>query len=75
MWPDIVDMRDFYATTVGAVVRRILRRKVRQIWPDIKGEWVMGLGYPTPFLRQYREDVKNIVAIMPAEQEIGRAHV
>ncbi len=68
MWPDIVDMRDFYATTVGAVVRRILRRKVRQIWPNIKGEWIMGLGYPTPFLRQYREDVKNIVAIMPAEQ-------
>jgi len=68
MWPDVVDMRDFYTSTLGAVVRRLLRRKIREIWPDVKGDWMLALGYPTPFLKQYRDEVKNIVAIMPAEQ-------
>ncbi|MEB3701528.1 Class I SAM-dependent methyltransferase domain protein [Candidatus Bealeia paramacronuclearis] len=68
MWPDVVDMRDFYSSTLGNVVRRLIRKKIREFWPDVKGDWMMALGYPTPFLRQYREEARNTMAIMPAEQ-------
>src|SRR3990167_5215515 len=68
MWPDVVDLRDFYATHLGHVVRRMIRRKIRKLWPNVKGQNVMALGYPTPFLRYYRDEAKRLVALMPAEQ-------
>jgi SAM-dependent methyltransferase len=68
MWPDVIALRDFYITPLGYVVRRIIRRRIRELWPDIKGRHMMALGYPTPFLRYYREEAKRLVALMPAEQ-------
>lgn len=68
MWPDVIDLRDFYATPLGHVARRMIRRKIRELWPDVKGRNMMALGYPTPFLRYYREEAQRVVALMPAEQ-------
>jgi SAM-dependent methyltransferase len=68
MWPDVIDLRDFYATRLGQVVRRMLRRKIRELWPNVKGSHMLALGYPTPFLRYYREEAQRLVALMPAEQ-------
>jgi SAM-dependent methyltransferase len=68
MWPDVVAIKDFYATPLGKVVRRSIRRKIREFWPDVKGCNMMALGYPTPYIRFYREEAKRLVALMPAEQ-------
>ena len=68
MWPDVIALRDFYATRLGHVVRRMIRRRVRELWPNVKGRDMMALGYPTPFLRYYREEATRLVALMPAEQ-------
>jgi SAM-dependent methyltransferase len=68
MWADVIDLRDFYATRLGHVARRMIRRRIREFWPDVKGKHVMALGYPTPYLRYYREEAKRLVALMPAEQ-------
>lgn len=68
MWPDVVHMRDFYATPLGQTARRMIRRKIRELWPDMKGRNMMALGYPTPYLRYYRENAGRLVALMPAEQ-------
>ncbi len=68
MWPDVIELRDFYTTPLGHVVRRMIRRKVRELWPDVKGRQMMALGYPTPFLRYYRQEAQRLVALMPAEQ-------
>ncbi|HUX79323.1 MAG TPA: class I SAM-dependent methyltransferase [Alphaproteobacteria bacterium] len=68
MWPDVIALRNFYATPLGHVVRRMIRRRVREIWPDVKGRNMIALGYPTPFLRYYREEASRLVALMPAEQ-------
>ena len=71
MRPDVIALRDFYATRLGLVVRRMIRRKVRELWPDVKGCNMLALGYPTPFLRYYREEATRLVALMPADQERG----
>lgn len=68
MWPDVVDIKEFYETPLGKVVRRSIRRKIREFWPDVKGCNMMALGYPTPYIRLYREEAKRLVALMPAEQ-------
>mgnify|MGYP001407188800 CR=1 FL=1 len=68
MWLDVIALRDFYATSLGYLVRRMIRRKIREFWPNVKGRNMMALGYPTPFLRYYREEAQRLVALMPAEQ-------
>jgi len=68
MWPDVITLRDFYSTRLGHVVRRMIRRRLRQILTNIKGKNMIALGYPTPFLRYYREEAQRLVALMPVEQ-------
>src|SRR3990167_1922065 len=68
MWTDVIDLRDFYDTRLGHVARRMIRRKIREFWPDVRGRNMMALGYPTPFLRYYREEAQRLVVAMPAEQ-------
>ncbi len=68
MWPDVIALHNFYATRLGYVARRMIRRRIREFWPNVKGQTVMALGYPTPYLRYYREEAKRLVALMPAEQ-------
>lgn len=68
MWPDVIELRDFYSSCLGHVVRRMIRRRIRELCPDVKNLNMMALGYPTPFLRYYREEANRLIALMPAEQ-------
>ena len=70
MWSDVVDLRDFYETRLGQVARHLLRRRIRQIWPDLRGETVLGLGYATPLLRQFIVEADRVFALMPAQQGV-----
>lgn len=68
MWPDVIALHNFYAMRLGKVARRMIRRRVREFWPNAQGQTLMALGYPTPYLRYYREEAKQLIALMPAEQ-------
>ncbi len=68
MWPDVLDMRDFYASSLGHVTEHMLSRKIRAFWPTMKGQNMMALGYTTPYLKDYRNEAKRLVALAPAEQ-------
>ncbi len=70
MWHDVIDLRDFYAGETGQVARHILRRSIRSIWPDVSGLRVMGLGYASPYLRQFRDEAERVFAFMPAGQGV-----
>ncbi|HUK09969.1 MAG TPA: methyltransferase domain-containing protein [Stellaceae bacterium] len=70
MYADVVDLRDFYATRLGQVARRMIRRRIRLMWPEVLGLRVLGLGYPTPFLRPFVEEAERVLAAMPAEQGV-----
>ncbi len=70
MWTDAIDLRDFYASALGGVARRMIARRVRQMWPDVAGLSVLGLGYATPFLGPFCGEADSVLAVMPAAQGV-----
>ena len=72
MWADVGDLHRFYRTRLGQMTRRVMRRNVRALWPDVRGMCVLGVGYATPFLRPLRDEAARTIAIMPARQGVVR---
>jgi SAM-dependent methyltransferase len=70
MHTDVVDLREFYDTALGQVARRMIRRRIRELWPDTRGQVVLGVGYATPFLRPFLGDAEQVLAMMPAGQGV-----
>ncbi len=70
MWTDVVDLRDFYASPLGQTARRLIARRLAEIWPDAAGQSVLGLGYAVPYLRDYRKSAVRCLAMMPAAQGV-----
>ncbi len=67
---DVIDLRDFYTSSVGLMVRRLLRRRLRVIWPDVRGQVLLGLGFSTPLLRPFLDEAERVIALMPPEQGV-----
>jgi SAM-dependent methyltransferase len=72
MWTDVLDLNDFYSRPLGQMTVRLLRARLRQVWPSVKGETVLGLGYATPFLRPFMEEAERTLAFMPGPQGVTR---
>ncbi len=66
MASDVIDLRDFYRTGLGQVARRMIRRAIRRVWPDLRGMRLLGIGYATPFLSALAPETERVVAMMPA---------
>lgn len=69
---DIVDLREFYARPLGAVVRRIVGHRIKARWRDVRGMRVLGLGYAAPYLGHFRGEARMLAAFMPAQQGVAR---
>lgn len=63
---DAFDLKDFYARRLGLMVRRLLRRRIRTCWEDVRGMRVFGLGYATPYLAEFRNEARCLGALMPS---------
>jgi SAM-dependent methyltransferase len=72
MWTDVLDLNEFYRSTLGQMTVRLLRARLREIWPNVRGEIVLGLGYATPFLRPFVDEAQRALAFMPAQQGVTR---
>lgn len=70
--PDIIDLREFYANPLGRAVRRLLRQRLRDFWPNVQGMSVLGLGYATPYLRIFEGEADRVLAAMPGPQGVVR---
>ena len=56
MWNDVVELRSFYASPLGAAARQAIGQQLRIMWPDLRGERLLGIGYATPFLTGFRAE-------------------
>ncbi|MEM8743629.1 MAG: class I SAM-dependent methyltransferase [Pseudomonadota bacterium] len=70
MHVDIIDLREFYARPLGAVVRRLLIQRLRARWGNVSGMSVFGLGYAAPYLSVFRQEATRVGALMPASQGV-----
>src|ERR1041385_953226 len=66
MASDVVDLRDFYRSALGRVVRRMIRRAIQRVWPDLRGMRLLGIGYPAPFLTAVSGGTGSTIAGMAA---------
>ncbi len=70
MWSDVVDLNEFYRRPLGQAARRMIQRRIQEIWPDLRGMSLLGLGYATPYLRAYQGQARRVFAAMPARQGV-----
>ncbi len=67
---DVVDLRSFYAAPLGRVARRHIGAILRERWSSLAGLSVLGIGYATPWLDEFRDQTERVFAFMPAEQGV-----
>ncbi len=72
MASDVVDLRDFYRSVLGQIARRMIRRAIQHVWPDLHGMRLLGIGYATPFLSALGSDTERTIAMMPASLGVLR---
>jgi SAM-dependent methyltransferase len=63
---DSAPLEEFYESRTGQVARRLVSRRLREAWPDLSGQRLLGLGYATPYLRIFSEADRALAAV-PAE--------
>jgi len=68
---DVLDLRNFYyRTQLGRVAQRAVRNQVTKLWPEAKGQTVVGFGFAVPLLRPYLAAARRVVALMPGQQGV-----
>lgn len=68
---DVVELRNFYYTTrLGRMAQRVIRDRLRALWPDVRGASVAGFGFAAPFLRPYLGEAARVICLMPAQQGV-----
>lgn len=58
----------FYDEPLGLVTRRALVRRLRMMWPDLRGLRILGYGFAVPFLRPMLLEAERAVALIPSPQ-------
>ncbi|MGH7106282.1 MAG: class I SAM-dependent methyltransferase [Acetobacteraceae bacterium] len=72
MATDVAMAADFYATRQGTVTARLVRERLAVLWPDLAGQTLLGIGYPAPFLRLWRDRATRCIALTPAQAGAAR---
>lgn len=63
----IDELRRFYGEPAGALVRRLLARRLADAWGEADNCDVLGIGYATPWLDAF-VGARRVIAAMPAGQ-------
>lgn len=64
MIPSAYQLRSFYKTLGGRIVRRMIRDRLFEFWPDVTDLRVMGAGYAAPFLKNDPQTSERTICVM-----------
>lgn len=68
---DVQDLRNFYyRSTLGRAAQAAIRGRMIEIWPEAKGQTVVGFGFAVPLLRPYLADARRVIGLMPGPQGV-----
>lgn len=71
MRPDVIQLRQFYSSSLGRKVKQRLRQLIVEYWQPHEGETILGIGYATPLMRVLERSsgkASLLAAGMPAQQ-------
>lgn len=67
--PDIISLRQFYATNFGKAAQRFIGEAMGKLWPlPAKDEVILGIGYCPPYLEWMGDEDGFSMVCMPAHQ-------
>jgi SAM-dependent methyltransferase len=68
---DVQDLRNFYyRSMLGRAVQKSLRDRMAELWPEAKGQTVVGFGFAAPLLRPYLAQSRRVLTLMPGPQGV-----
>jgi SAM-dependent methyltransferase len=67
MSQEVHGLGEFYSSTAGRVTARLLRQRLALLWPALPGMSVLGLGYASPYLRQWQAETARCIALIPGQ--------
>lgn len=71
MHQDVTELRDwYYRSALGRAAQRVLRDELAKMWPEAKGQAVVGYGFAVPLLRPFLADARRVIALMPGPQGV-----
>src|SRR6266550_3383270 len=62
---DVDALEQFYEERIGQVARRLLFSQIREAWPNLAGQRVLGFGYAAPYLRPLVGEAERTIAASP----------
>ncbi|WP_372884079.1 class I SAM-dependent methyltransferase [Shimia sp.] len=71
MYLDVQDLRNFYyRSALGRAAQKAVRDETLDLWPEAKGQSVVGYGFAVPLLRPYLAEARRVIGLMPAPQGV-----
>ncbi|MBV8592200.1 MAG: methyltransferase domain-containing protein [Acetobacteraceae bacterium] len=67
MGADAAKTADFYISSRGAAAASLVQARLRNIWPAVRGEAVLGVGYAIPYLLLWRDSAARCIAAIPEQ--------
>lgn len=68
---DVQALRNFYyRSTLGRAAQKVVRDQVLEMWPEAKGQTVLGFGFAVPLLRPYLGEARRVIGLMPGPQGV-----
>ncbi|CUH69289.1 MAG: methyltransferase domain-containing protein [Pseudomonadota bacterium] len=68
---DVQDLRNFYyRSTLGRAAQKAVRDQLVRLWPEAKGQTVVGFGFAVPLLRPYIAEARRVTGLMPGPQGV-----
>ncbi len=68
---DVLDLRNFYyRSALGRRAQKVIRDEMAYVWPEAKGQMVVGFGFAVPLLRPFMADARRVIGLMPGPQGV-----
>lgn len=61
---DVTDLSSFYASPLGRKTHQLLQKAVVRLWPTLKGNTLLGVGFPFPFFEDCQQETDRTFVFM-----------
>ena len=66
----ITDLHNFYQSPLGKTTRNIVLNLIKDFWPSVTAQTVLGVGYPLPYFDSFLGETKKTFVFMPVQQGV-----